>query len=140
MPDSADAVGAFAGVPLFADLSKRQLGAVAKLARKVVHKPGAEIASQGRGALAFHVIAEGDAAVVVGGKPRRTLHAGDYFGEISMIDGEPRSATVVAGPHGMTTFALNRTEFLKFVDGDSDFARAIMIALCGRIRASENSL
>ena len=140
MPDSADAVAALAGVPLFADLSKRQLGAVAKLARRVVHKPGSEVASQGRGALAFHVIADGDAAVQVGGKARRTLHAGDYFGEISMIDGEPRSATVVAGAQGMTTFALNRTEFLKFVDSDKDFARAIMVALCGRIRASESSL
>lgn len=140
MADSDGALAAFAGVPLFADLSKRQLAAVAKLARRVVHKPGSETASQGRGALAFHVIAEGDAAVKVGDKTRRTLHAGDYFGEISMIDGEPRSATVAAGGHGMTTFALNRTEFLKLVDSDKDFARAIMVALCGRIRASESSL
>jgi CRP-like cAMP-binding protein len=139
MADSADAVAALTDVPIFSDLSKRQLGAVAKLSRRVVHKPGSEVSSQGRGALAFHVISEGDAKVHVGGKARRTLHAGDYFGEISMIDGEPRSATVVSGAHGMTTFALNRTEFLKLVDSDKDFARAIMVALCGRIRASESS-
>ena len=140
MPDSADAVAALAGVPLFADLSKRHLTAVAKLTKKVAHRAGSEVASQGRGALSFHVIADGDAAVTVGGKPRRTLHAGDYFGEISMIDGAPRSATVVAGQHGMTTFALNRTEFLRLADSEKDFARAIMVALCGRIRASESSL
>jgi CRP/FNR family cyclic AMP-dependent transcriptional regulator len=140
MPDSADAATALAGVPLFADLSKRHIGAIAKLMKKVEHRPGSEVAAQGRGALAFHVIADGDAAVRVGDKLRRTLHAGDYFGEISMIDGEPRSATVVAGSHGMTTYALNRTEFLRLVDNEKDFARAIMVALCGRIRASESSL
>ena len=140
MPDSADAATALAGVPLFADLSKRHRNSVAKLMKRVDHRAGSEVAAQGRGALSFHVIAEGDAQVSVGGKPRRTLHAGDYFGEISMIDGQPRSATVVAGSQGMTTYALNRTEFLRLVDSDKDVARAIMIALCGRIRASESSL
>ncbi len=138
MPDSAaDVAAAFAGVPLFADLTKRHLTAVAKAARTVSHKAGAEVASQGKGGLAFHVIASGDAAVRVGGVARRTLGAGDYFGEISMIDGQPRSATVVAGKQGLTTYVLDRTRFLALVDDDKQFARAVMVALCGRIRASE---
>lgn len=137
MPDQAAQIAqAFAPAPLFAGLSKRKLSEVAKRARTLRHKAGSEIASEGRNGLAFHVVAEGQAQVLVGGVARRTLYPGDYFGEISMIDGQPRSATVVAGD-GLVTYALNRTEFRSIVDGDPEVARAIMVALCGRIRAAE---
>jgi CRP-like cAMP-binding protein len=135
-----DAVAAFAGTSVFSELSKRQLGALAKSARRIVHKPGDEVAAQGRGGLAFHVIVDGDAAVSVDGKARRTLYPGDSFGEISMIDGQPRSATVTAGERGLTTYALDRTRFLALVEDDRTVARAVMVALCGRIRANESSL
>ncbi len=138
MPDQAAQIAqAFARVPLFAGLSRRKLADVAKRARTFTHKAGSEIASQGRNGLAFHVVADGEALVQVGGVARRTLYPGDYFGEISMIDGQPRSATVVAGDEGLVTYALNRTEFRSIVDADPEVARAIMVALCARIRAAE---
>ena len=127
-----------AAVPLFAGLPSRHLSAVAKLAREVRHEEGTEIAAQGRGALAFHVITDGTATVSVNGTLRRTLGAGEYFGEISLLDGEPRSATVTAGP-GLTTLALTRTDFLRLVDSEPTLARALIVALCGRIRALEQS-
>lgn len=130
-----EAAQALAGVPLFAGMSKRHINSVAKLVRTVEHKRGAEVAAEGRGALAFHVVAAGSANVQIGGVPRRVLRPGDYFGEISMIDGQPRTATVTAGEDGLTTYALNRMQFLDLVDNDKDFARAVMVALCGRIRA-----
>jgi CRP-like cAMP-binding protein len=141
MPDVDPAVvQAFAGVGLFADLKKRQVTTLANAARKVVHSPGDEVAAEGRAALAFHVITDGEASVRVGTKVRRTLRPGDYFGEISMIDGLPRSATVLAGGAGLTTYALNRTQFLSILDKDRAIARAVMVALCGRIRAGESSV
>lgn len=141
MPDVDPAVvDAFAGVSLFAGLKKRQVVALAARARRTVHSPNQEVAVQGRGALAFHVIVEGEASVRVGTKRRRPLHAGDYFGEISMIDGLPRSATVQTGPNGMITYALNRTMFLSLIDSDPTIARAVLVALCARIRSSESDL
>jgi CRP-like cAMP-binding protein len=68
------------------------------------------------------------------------LRPGDYFGEISVIDGKPRSATVVAGPDGLTTYYLNRTRFLSIVDSDPTVARAVMVGLCTRIRGSAGLL
>src|SRR5437764_3515410 len=117
MPDQAAQIPqAFARVPLLAGLPRRKLADVAKRARTSRHKPGSEIASEGRNGLAFHVVAEGSAQVQVGGVARRTLYPGDYFGEISMIDGQPRSATVLAGDDGLVTYALNRTQFRLIVD------------------------
>ena len=137
MPTNAKTV--LAAVPLFAGLPARHLAAVAKLARTVTHDQGTEVAAQGRGALAFHVITDGTATVSVNGVLRRTLAAGDYFGEISLLDGEPRSATVTAGT-GLTTLALTRTDFLRLVDSEPTLARALIGALCGRIRALEQSM
>jgi CRP/FNR family cyclic AMP-dependent transcriptional regulator len=141
MPESlANAKAVLGAVPLFAGLPTRHLSAVAKLAKPVEHSPGRELAAQGRGSLAFHVITSGSATVSVNGVPRRTLGAGDYFGEISLLDGQPRSATVTTGPEGLTTLTLTRTDFLGLVEGEPSLSRELIIALCGRIRALEQSL
>ncbi len=135
-----NAKAVLAAVPLFAGLSGRHLDAVAKIARSVTHSPGTDVAVQGRGALAFHVVISGSATVSVNGLARRTLGPGDYFGEISLLDGEPRSATVTAGGEAkLITLALNRTTFLQLVDKEPSIARGLITALCGRIRAIEQT-
>ena len=81
-------------IDLFSGLSGRQLKKVIGRAREVDHEAGREIAHEGLGGLAFHLVLDGEVAVSIGGTEVRRLHPGDYFGEISMIDGKPRSATV----------------------------------------------
>jgi CRP/FNR family transcriptional regulator, cyclic AMP receptor protein len=134
------AADALAGVDLFAGLSSRQLGKLAAVSRRADHKPGAEVAAEGRGALAFHVIVEGTATVTVGGRQVRTLGPGDYFGEISLIDGEPRSATVTAsGDAPLRTIALGKTQFSSLIEKEPSIAKALLVRLCGRLRAAEAS-
>jgi CRP/FNR family cyclic AMP-dependent transcriptional regulator len=135
-----DPIDALAGVDLFAGLRRRHLQELAKAAREIRHTPGSDVVTEGRVGLGFHVIAAGTAEVFVGTASRGLLRPGDYFGEISVIDGKPRSATVVAGPDGLTTYHLNRTKFLAIVDGDRNVARAVMVGLCTRIRASASTL
>ena len=83
-----------AEVDLFRGLSKSQVRRLAGTAKEVTHAAGRSVSTEGLGGLAFHYILEGRATVSRDGEELRTLGPGDYFGEISMIDGRPRSATV----------------------------------------------
>jgi len=79
----------------------------------------------------------GSAEVTVGGSPRGRLQPGAYFGEISLIDGKPRSATVRAGDEGMKTYAIDRFEFSQVVKTDPDVAHTLLVNLSGRLRECE---
>lgn len=126
-----------AQVDLFSGLSKRQLRKVVEAGRTVDHHAGHEVATEGLGALAFHLILSGRASVTAGGKEIRSLGVGDYFGEISMIDGRPRSATVTTD-EAMTTLAVPHQKFQDLVADEPDFARSLLATLCSRLREAES--
>ena len=83
-------------VPLFADLDQGELERVASVFKARRFSAGETVIQQGSGAAAFFVIDSGEATVFVGGSEQRTLSAGDYFGEMALIDAGTRTATVTA--------------------------------------------
>jgi pyruvate,water dikinase len=83
-------------VPLFAALSPAAVERVASLFKERRFAEGETVTREGSGAAAFFLIKSGEACVSVRGRPRGTLRAGDHFGEIALIDGGARSATVTA--------------------------------------------
>jgi hypothetical protein len=83
-------------VPLFSDLAAPDRDAIARLFTQRVFAPGETVTKEGSEAAAFYLIDSGTATVTVHGEFRRTLGPGDYFGEIALIDGGVRSATVTA--------------------------------------------
>lgn len=123
-------------VELFAGLSKRALTTLVKAGREVVHTDGHEVIAEGAGAVGFHFITAGQARVTTAGTVRRTLSVGDYFGEISVIDGRPRSAAVEA-VDGLVTFAIQPTAFRVVVQENPEFARQVLLLLCRRLREAE---
>jgi CRP/FNR family cyclic AMP-dependent transcriptional regulator len=126
-----------AEVDLFSGLSRRQTRKLLDRGRTVPHESGQTIAAEGLGSLAFHLILDGRATVSVAGTEVRTLGTGDYFGEISMIDGKPRSATVTA-TEPTTTLAVPHQEFERLLADEPDFARALLKTLCARVRDAES--
>ena len=126
-----------ADIELFESLSKRQLKRLVSESREVKHHPGHHIADEGLGALAFHLILDGEAKVSRGGSTLRTLGPGEYFGEISIIDGKPRSATVEAAGD-LTTLAIPYQSFQNLLDEDPAFARSLLNTLCARLRDAES--
>ena len=83
------------------------------------------------------MILEGSSDVLVHGVHRVTLEAGQYFGETSLIDGKPRSATVTAGPDGMKAFALTAWAFAPVLKENPTAAMTMLKVLAGRLRAAE---
>ncbi len=87
---------AIAGFALFADLTDPQLTAIVHIFEEAVYGEGERVLRQGLTGSGFHIILDGEAAVVVDGQERATLARGDFFGEVSVILGESPIADVVA--------------------------------------------
>jgi len=126
-------------VPLFEGLSDKELKVVANASRTVEHQAGHEIVEEGGGSVGFHLILEGQATVSQGTRTIRTLGPGDYFGEISVIDGKPRSATVKSDSP-MRTLSLAAWKFQPLLDENPTLARKILLGLCQTLRESDAQL
>jgi CRP-like cAMP-binding protein len=83
-----------ARVPLFSGCSNRDLQLIARVVKDVKHPAGTVIAREGEPGVGLFVIVEGQAEVTIGGKRKAKLGPGDFFGEIALLDGGPRTATV----------------------------------------------
>ncbi len=134
--NTADLEEQLSRIDLFSSLSGRHLKKLIGRSRVVKHPPGKHVAQEGFGALAFHLVLEGQATVKHGDTTLRTLKPGEYFGEMSLIDGRPRSMTVIAdGP--LTTFAVPHQVFQDLIDSEPAFARALLVVLSQRLRDVE---
>jgi CRP/FNR family transcriptional regulator, cyclic AMP receptor protein len=91
-----DTVSQLAKVPLFSDCSQRDLQTIARVVREIPHTAGTIIAREGEPGVGLFIIMDGTADVTIGGSKKATLGPGDFFGEIALLDGGPRTATVTA--------------------------------------------
>jgi len=124
------------GIDLFAGLPDDVLSDLVE-AGATIHTPGGRaVVSQGSDDAGLRVVLKGSAVVEVNGTRRAgELGPGDYFGEISLLDGGQRSATITAGDEGLETFAVSPLTFWPLIDRHASLRRSLMKALCGRIRA-----
>lgn len=136
MPDDNATIAQLKTVPMFADLSNRDLKAMAKKIKQVSQPKGKEVISEGESGVGFHLILEGSATVSQHGVTKRTLRPGDYFGEIALIDGKPRSAQVLAGD-GLKTLSITAWEFRPLLEESPELTRSLLLTLCQRLRQAE---
>lgn len=129
---------ALAGVPLLSGLSERHLRGVRKAAEDYTYPDGATIVSEGRHSEQLFVILEGRTRVIRSGRTIARMSSGDFFGEISLLDGGPRTATVVAdGP--VRCLVLLRKEFMALMTDTPLIAARALQALASRLRRLERS-
>jgi CRP-like cAMP-binding protein len=128
-------------VDLFQGLSKKELQAIHNMSREQSFGAGSVVAEEGAAAGRFYLILDGRATVTVAGvdRPLATLGPGDYFGEISMIDGEPRSASVTADTP-LRTLTLASFNFTAILNEYPAIARKILLEMCRRVRRLDQSL
>ena len=132
-------IQALAEVPLFAHLSGRDLRRVHGIAEEYTYPEGAAIAKEGASGDAFFIILEGQAEVRRGGKPVATMWPGDFFGEISLLDGGPRTATVSAQT-SLRCLVLLHEEFLRLRASDGACAAKILRGAARRLRQMDHPL
>ncbi len=125
-------------VPLFADLSPEELERVTGLFKERRFAAGETVTKEGSGAAAFFLIESGEANVSVQGKARATMTAGDYFGEIALIDGGERSATVTAATD-LVCYGLTYWDFRPLVQTNAAIAWGLLQALARRVRAEQEN-
>jgi CRP/FNR family transcriptional regulator, cyclic AMP receptor protein len=136
MADVSSLADKLAAVDIFAHMNAKSRKELAKHLRVNDFAPGSDVVDEGELGVGFHLILEGDAEVHVGGRVVNKLHAGDHFGEISLVDGEPRSATVRAMT-AMQTAGLSAWQFRTLVQKDAALIDGLLKGLCARLRAAE---
>jgi CRP/FNR family transcriptional regulator, cyclic AMP receptor protein len=128
-------VNVLADVPLFQSVTKRQLRKIAETAVGARYQPHTEIIRKGERGETFFVILDGTARVEAGKRPKR-LRTGDYFGEMALLDGEVRSATVTAETE-VHVMRLSRRRFLRMLERDPNLTLLLLKGLARRLRAAE---
>lgn len=136
MKDNAEVAEALRSVDLFAGLSKKSIDKVARRVQTVEHAADKELATEGKEGIAFQLLRSGTAEVLVGGNVVRTLGVGDYFGDLSLIDRKPRSATVRTTSE-VTAYAIVAWDFTPLLDEEPELTKALLLAMCDRLRSAE---
>jgi CRP-like cAMP-binding protein len=126
-------------VPLFSGCSTRELASLGRFLHEVDFPAGRQIVQEGRTGTGLHVIIEGETKVVVGDRTRRRLGPGAFFGEISLLDRGPRTATVVAETP-VRTLTLSAWNFRAALKEHPSMAVKMLEELASRVRSAGSSL
>jgi CRP/FNR family transcriptional regulator, cyclic AMP receptor protein len=139
MATNKQLLAALGAVPLFEGLSRRHLKAIADLADVAAFMAGASLVKEGRPGESFFVILSGEAKVTVKGRRVHRAIPGDHFGEISLLDGGPRTASVVSETP-MTVLMIERSDFQKVLRNDPTLAMHLLRSMARSIRRVDRSL
>ncbi len=126
-------------VPVFHDLSTKQLKKVVELAEVARFMAGATIVKQGDIGDSFYVVLTGEAKVVASGRTVNRMVPGDYFGEISLLDGGPRTASVQAETE-MTLVIITQKGFLGLLTKDPEITICLLEGMARTVRRLDRSL
>jgi CRP/FNR family cyclic AMP-dependent transcriptional regulator len=130
---------ALSRAPLFSTLPKRHQRAIAKVTGVWTYPKDSVIVREGKPGASFFVILEGRAIVRRGTRTVGRLSSGEFFGEISLLDPGPRTASVIAETD-VTCLELAAKDFLDVIDAENAIAGSILRVLARRLREAERPL
>ena len=126
-------------VPLFSGFNEDELRRVAELSRIVEAPVGTVITQIGEPGDSFFILIDGMAAVRTPVGTGSQLQPGDFFGEMSLLDGEPRSATIVATTD-LRLLVVDRSHFWRLLEEIPDLIRRMLTILSRRVRRLEQTV
>ena len=119
-------------IPLFRHCTARELGEIAGIADELDLKEGTELTKEGKPGREFFAMVEGTADVLMGGKWINSVHQGDFLGEIALITGRPRSATVTA-TSPVRVLVITARDFRRLLEHSPEIQRKVLLALAERL-------
>jgi CRP/FNR family transcriptional regulator/CRP/FNR family cyclic AMP-dependent transcriptional regulator len=125
-------------VALFVDCTEEELRRIAEISRVTESSTGTVLTRAGASGDSFFLIIDGRVSVETPVGPGEPLQPGDFFGEMSLIDGEPRSATITALTD-VQLLAVDRSHFWGLLDEAPDLLRRILVVLSRRVRRLEQA-
>lgn len=115
-------------VPLFSDLDRKELERIAASMKERTFSAGDTVTAEGSSGVGFFVIESGNATVTIGGEERRRLGAGDYFGEVALLNESARTATITADSD-LKCYGLTSWEFRPLVETHGSIAWKLLQAM-----------
>jgi CRP-like cAMP-binding protein len=120
-------------VPLFADLDARELEQISASMRERRFAAGDTVTAEGAGGAGFFVVESGSADVTVDNTKRGSIGPGDYFGEIALLTGSDRTATITA-TSDMLCYGMTPWDFRPLVESNSAIAWKLLTAMAEKLR------
>jgi CRP/FNR family cyclic AMP-dependent transcriptional regulator len=130
-----EAVERLRTVPLFRGCDEKQLQFISTRVEDMDFPAGRKLCEEGRSGGDFFIVLSGEAEAQRGGKTLRRLGPGDFFGEISLLDNGPRTATVTASTP-MRCLVLGPRQFQDVLHQEVGIAIALLRAVTQRLRAT----
>jgi CRP/FNR family transcriptional regulator, cyclic AMP receptor protein len=121
-------------VPLFAGLERKELESIAASMRERTFPAGETVTQEGAGGAGFFVVEDGEAEVTVHGEPRGSIGPGDYFGEIALLTGSDRTATIVA-KRDLHCYGMTPWDFRPLVENNPGIAWKLLQSMAEKLRA-----
>lgn len=131
-PESEAAAALLRRIPLFEELDDTELQAVAESMHERQFAAGETVSSEGSPPEGFYVVESGSADVSAAGQPRGTLGPGDYFGEIALMMGSDRTATITAVSE-LRCHGLNALDFRNVVEANPTIAWKLAESMIERL-------
>jgi CRP/FNR family cyclic AMP-dependent transcriptional regulator len=125
--------------PLFSGLSQKELRSIVALGTSLDIKTGHVLTEEGAFGRDAFLIVSGTARCLVGEKEVAVLGPGDLFGEISLLDRAPRSATVIADSD-MSVTVFVRSEFVRLIEASPKIALKLLAAMAARLRSVDQGV
>ena len=125
-------------VSLFADCTDVELRRIADISRIVETLAGSVLTKVGTPGDSFFLIIDGRVSVETRVGVGEPLHPGDFFGEMSLLDGDPRSATIIATTD-VRLLVVDRSQFWRLLNETPDLVRRMLVVLSRRVRRLEQA-
>ena len=125
-----------AQVPLFSACTKKELRELAKITTDASAATGQVLCTENESGNECYIVVDGQATVTIGGQHVATIGGGGFFGEMALLDGGPRIATVTAATD-MELLVLSRREFLELIDQVPSVTRRLLEGLGARLRDAD---